>query len=323
VEEKIKETDMANEDEEAEEDALSEESEAGEDKEVSQSHRYKDKVSLDINVCILGKPNAGKSSLMNTILGTERVIVSDIPHTTRESQDSIVDYEGKKITFVDTAGFSRQEHRIVKKKKSRIHPEELKTENDLFMLGMASSLTALKRADIAIFVIDITQDITLEESKILEEIGKKKKSIIILANKWDKVDDKDTKKYTEYIYNNFPFIAWAPIHFASAKTGLKVDKLLDLILEIDKARRTQLSDSVLNKFLVDIVKIHKPAKAKGVKHPRIYELSQSGTCPPDFKIRIGNKDTLHFSYLHFIQNRLRDKYGFKGTPISMWVKKGR
>jgi len=170
-----------------------------------------------------------------------------------------------------------------------------------------------------LLVIDLNDGITHQDQKLVEEIIGRQVSFMIIANKWDLIKEKDAKKYTRDIYNDFPFATWAPIHFASALTGSKVNKILDQILELNEQRSISLSDSALNKFLGKIVKVHRPAKAKGTKHPRIYELKQIKTNPPKFTIRIGAKDTLHFSYVRFIENRLRDKFGFLGTPISMSI----
>jgi len=151
----------------------------------------------------------------------------------------------------------------------------------------------------------------------------RKVSLIIIANKWDLIAKKDTKKYSNYIYDSFPFAAWAPIHFTSALTGSKVKKILDLVLEVNEGRKIKLGDSQLNKFLLKIVKIHLPAKGKGTKKPHIYELKQIKDNPPKFQLRIGAKDNLHFSYVRFITNRLREKFGFPGTPITMEVSKNK
>ncbi|MFA4941803.1 MAG: ribosome biogenesis GTPase Der [Patescibacteria group bacterium] len=256
-----------------------------------------------IKVCFIGKPNVGKSSLLNSILGYERVIVSPEPHTTREPQNTEIIYEDNTITLVDTAGISKKG---TKGKGLEKH-------------GIMKSLKALERSDIALLVIDINEDITHQDAKLVEEIVERKISLIIIANKWDLAEKKDTKKYTQYIYDHFPFCTWAPIQFTSALTGGKVNKILDLILEIDKMRKIKLGDSQLNKFLVKIVKIHRPAKASGIKKPRIYEFKQTSTNPPRFSLRIGARDTLHFSYIRFIANRLRDKFSFLGTPITIEI----
>lgn len=262
-------------------------------------------ISDSIKVCIIGKPNVGKSSLLNSILGYERVIVSPTPHTTREPQDTNMIYKDQTIKLIDTAGISKK---------------GTKTKG-LEKYGIQKSLAALKKSSIALLIMDINDDITRQDMKLVEEIMDRKKSLILIANKWDLIKDKNTKQFTNYIYGKLPFIQFVPIQFLSALTGEKVKKVLDLILEIDIARKKQLSDSQLSHFLSRIVKLHKPAKAKGTKHPRIYGLRQVKINPPKFEVRIGAKDNLHFSYLRFIENRLREKHSFLGTPITMKVVK--
>ena len=258
-----------------------------------------------ITVCIIGKPNVGKSSLLNSILGYERVIVSPIAHTTREPQNTDIVYKDKKITLVDTAGISKQGT----KGKGLEKP------------GILKSLKSLDKADIAMLVMDISEPITRQDAKIIQEIVDRQKSLIFIANKWDLVETRDTKKWTEIIYDKLPFATWAPLQFISAKTGEKISKILDLILTIAKERELVLSDSQCSKFLSHVVKLHKPAKGKGTKAPRIYEFKQSKSNPPSFLLRIGPNDDLHFSYVRFVENRLREKYGFTGTPIHTSVTK--
>ncbi len=260
-----------------------------------------------INICIIGKPNVGKSSTLNAILGYERVIVSPAPHTTREPQNTDIIYKERPIKLIDTAGISKKGAK----------------DKGLEKCGIAKSLSVLDKADIALLILDISQEITNQDGKLASEIIDRKKSFIIIANKWDQIPEKNTKKYTKYIYANLPFVQFAPIQFVSALTGEKTSKILDLILKIAEERRLQLSDSQLEKFLSRIVKIHRPAKGKGVKHPRIYEFKQTKADPPKFELRIGFHDDLHFSYLRFIENRLREKFGFLGTPITIRVTKGR
>jgi GTP-binding protein len=266
-----------------------------------------DEKDRPINVCIIGKPNVGKSSLLNSILGYERVIVSPIAHTTREPQNTDLIYKDKKITLVDTAGISKQGT----KGKGLEKP------------GILKSLKSLDKADIAMLVMDISEPITRQDAKIIQEIVDRQKSLIFIANKWDLVETRDTKKWTEIIYDKLPFATWAPLQFISAKTGEKVSKILDLILTIAKERELVLSDSQCTKFLSHVVKLHKPAKGKGTKSPRIYEFKQSKSNPPSFLLRIGPNDDLHFSYVRFVENRLREKYGFTGTPIHTSVTKER
>ncbi len=261
----------------------------------------------EIKVCIIGKPNVGKSSLLNSILGYERVIVSQEPHTTREPQDTVINWQGQKIRFVDTAGISRQGHK----------------GDGIQKLGIGKSLHVLDKADIALLVFDVSEPLTHQDAKIVGEVIERHKSLILIANKWDKIELKDTKKWTQDIYHELPFASWAPLQFLSAKTGLKVNKIMDLVISISAARKTEITDSQLQKFLMKIVKIHLPAKGKGLKAPRIYEFTQIRSNPPMFDIRIGSKDNLHFSYVRFMENRLREKYEFTGTPIKMTVVKNR
>ena len=151
----------------------------------------------------------------------------------------------------------------------------------------------------------------------------RQKSLIIIANKWDLVQERDTKKFTDYIYDHLPFARWAPIQFVSAKTGEKVGKILDLIIKISEDRKQVIESSKLNTHLMNVIKIHKPAKAKGIKHPYIYELSQLKSNPPVFKVRIGTGENIHFSYIRFMENRLREKFGFTGTPIRLQIEQNK
>jgi GTP-binding protein len=258
-----------------------------------------------ITACIIGKPNVGKSSLLNSLLGYERVIVSPLPHTTREPQNTEVIYQNKKIILVDTAGISKQ---------------GTKTKG-LEKPGILKSLSSLDKADIALLVLDVSEILTHQDAKIIQEIVERRKSLIIIANKWDQISPRDPKKYSEIIYDKLPFATWAPIQFISAKTGEKVDKILDLILEVATGRQLTLSDSQTEKFLKHVVKIHKPAKGKGLKAPHIYEFRQAASNPPAFTLRIGPNDDLHFSYVRFVENRLRERHGFIGTPLNVRVTK--
>ena len=260
-----------------------------------------------IRACIIGKPNVGKSSLLNAILGYERVIVSPEAHTTREPQDTKIIYKDETINLIDTAGIARHSRNAIGFEK----------------LGVQKSLKSLDRADIALLVMDISEPITHQDAKLIQEIKERGKSLVFIANKWDMIPERDTKKWTEIIYDKLPFATWAPIQFISAKTGEKTNKILDLIIMIATQRRLRLSDSQCNKFMQAVVKIHKPAKGKGLKAPRIYEFRQTGSNPPAFVVRIGPNDDLHFSYVRFMENRLREKYGFTGTPLSVRVTKNK
>jgi GTP-binding protein len=258
-----------------------------------------------IKICIIGKPNVGKSSLLNSLLGYERVIVSPEPHTTREPQHTKIIYQGQPILLIDTAGISKK---------------GAKTKG-LQKFGIAKSLNALSKSDVALMTLDISEDITHQDAKLIEEIVEAQKSFIFIANKWDKIETRDTKKYSDYLYGKLPFAHFAPIQFTSAKTHEKIKKILDLAVQIANERKLRLSDSQLSHFLSRIVKIHRPSKGKGVRHPKIREFTQTQANPPVFEIKIGAKEDLHFSYVRFIENRLRETYGFLGTPLSINVAK--
>lgn len=269
--------------------------------------------SKPISVCIIGQPNVGKSSLLNSILGEERVIVSPIPHTTREPQDTFLEYNDKIIKLIDTAGISKKGQQSEYKKNKIV----------LEKMGIAKSLVSLRKADIALFVIDISIPITHQDTKIIDEIISRQKSLILIANKWDLVNERDTKKFTNYIYAKLPFIQWVPIQFVSALTGEKVKKVLDNILKIDTKRKLKIEDDELKSFLKTVTKMHLPTKGKGTKNPRIRKMIQIGINPPEFSLTIGSKEDLHSSYVRFIENQLRKKFDLLGTPVRVNVEKAK
>jgi GTPase len=260
-----------------------------------------------INLCIIGKPNVGKSSLLNSLLGYERVIVSDMPHTTREPQNTEIIYKNKEINIIDTAGISRKGQKT----------------KGLEKYGIIKSMQTLRKADIVLLIVDINEEITKQDSKIIEEIVDLGKSFIVIANKWDLIKERDTKKWTHHINMHFPFILWAPILFVSALTGEKTNKILDLVLKIDESRKMEINENTLDRFLSKMIKIHKPSKGKGVKHPRVYSLKQFWVNPPKFEIKIGSQEDLHKSYLRFLENRIRENFGFFGTPVKVNIRKNK
>ncbi len=262
-----------------------------------------------IKVAIIGQPNVGKSSLINSLLGQNRMIVSDVPHTTRDAQDIELNYHEQKITFIDTAGIRRQSH----KSKDGFETESIK-----------QSFSSLTRADIALFVTDVNQKVSFQDKKLADEIVKSNVGVIIIANKWDLVPEKDTEtaqKYTEYYYGNYPFLKWAPILYISATDKTNLNKILPLVVEIYHEKFKKIEDNPLSKFLKNIIKKHKPARGRGVNHPYIHTLKQVGVNPPTFEVKMNFKAYLHFSYLRFIENNLRYKFGFKGVPMKIYVAK--
>lgn len=268
-----------------------------------------DIVKPDIKITLLGRPNVGKSSLLNSILGEDRVIVSDIAHTTRESHDTEFFYKDKKFLIVDTAGIRR---------KSRIEHGTLEKKS------VNKSLNALYDCDVAVLITECDKKIDTQDKKITQAILESGKSVIIVANKWDLIKNKKTntiKEYEDFYRKSFPYLWWAPLIFISAKENLRTHKLLDLAIEIKKAREIKISDNQLDKFLKQKIKQHKPSRGKGLKNPYIYEITQDSTNPPRFVIYVNDPTVLHFSYIRFLQNNLREKFKIIGTPIQIELKK--
>jgi GTP-binding protein len=274
----------------------------------------KPEITETIKVCIIGKPNVGKSSLINALCGEEKIITSPIPHTTREPKDIDLIYNNYLIKLIDTAGITKKGQREVRSQKTR---------QSLDRQSIAASFRAINKVDIALLVVDIHEGLTQQEAKLVEEIIAKKISLIIVANKWDLVKNPEIKTYTQAIYRRLPFVQWAPIIFTSALTKKNVHKILDLVLQINKQRKIEISEATLQKFLKTVIARHRPAKQTGQRTTYIFELKQITANPPVFAIRAKSKDTIMFSYLKYIANRLREKFGFFGTPITVYVEKQR
>ena len=263
----------------------------------------------EIKVAIVGKPNVGKSSILNAILGENRAIVSAIPHTTRDSQDISFKYKDNQIVFVDTAGMRRQSN-----KKSQTFEK----------LSVDQSIKSIKKSDIIILVTDVSKKLTWQDKHIINEAIEAGVGIIMLANKWDLIPEKDTatvNQFETYYKKFFPFIDWAPLLFTSATEKLRISRLLSMLVDIYKEKNRTLSDNALDKLLKKVVKKHKPSRGKGTNHPYIYNLKQTYTNPPTFALKMNFKADLHDSYLRFIENNLRYKFGFVGTPLKIKVVK--
>lgn len=262
-----------------------------------------------IKVALVGQPNVGKSSLINALLGEERVIVSPKAHTTRDAQDISLSYFKQQITFIDTAGMRRKSTRA-------IDPFEKQS--------VAQSLESIKRADIAILMLDAQEKVEFQDKRLAKALEDAGVGVIILINKWDLINDKDTdtaQKFINYYRAQLPFIPWAPIFFTSAKTKNNLHKIFPTLVKIYQEKFKSIDDNALSKLLQKVVKQHKPSRGKGTQHPYIYTLKQKKINPPTFALKINFKGELHLSYLNFIENNLRYKFGFKGVPMKIYVAK--
>lgn len=253
-----------------------------------------------LRVAIVGKPNAGKSSLINRILGENRVIVSDIAGTTRDAVDTFATINGRKFCFVDTAGM---------RKRGKI------TEN-IERYSIIRALDAVDRCNVCVIVVDATDGVTEQDTKIAGYANEKGKGIIIAVNKWDLVvkDTGTLEAYREQVLNSFNFIMFAPVLFISALTGQRVRNLYDTIVDVNTENRKRISTGMLNDVLNEAVAVVQPPSDKG-KRLKIYYMTQVAVAPPTFCIFCNSEKLFHFSYLRYIENRLRKNFGFQGTPL--------
>ena len=253
-----------------------------------------------IKVAIIGKPNVGKSSLVNKILGEKRVIVSDIAGTTRDAIDSEFENEFGKYVFIDTAGI---------RKKNKVSEK-------LEKYSVMRSLLAVERADVCLLMIDANEGVTDQDAKIAGEAHEAGKGVIIVVNKWDEYE-KETgtlEKYKKEVYNKLSYLSYAPIIFISAKTGQRVDKLFTMINNVAEQNAMRVSTSVLNQVINEAIAVVQPPSDKG-KRLKILYGTQVSTKPPTFVIFVNNKELFHFSYERYLVNQIRKEFGLVGTPI--------
>lgn len=261
-----------------------------------------------IKVALMGKPNVGKSSLFNKLIGEERVIVNPLAHTTREPHDTLVENGDDLILFVDTAGIRRK----------------AKVSGELERIGIQKSIATINRCDIVLLILDATEPITDQDQQLAGLLREHTRSVIIVINKWDEADDNsdefrnDVKKS---IYSSFPHLNFAPIVFTSAKTEYRIHQIFPLIKQAWEGRQIVLSDEVLKDFLKRTTKKQLPTRGQGVRHPKILAINQLGYNPPMFEMTIKSNTSVHISYVHFVSNRLREEFGFFATPIVMKLTK--
>ena len=258
-----------------------------------------------IKVAIIGKPNVGKSSLVNKILGENRVIVSNIAGTTRDAIDSEFENEYGKYVFIDTAGIRRKS----------------KVSENLEKYSVMRSLLAVERADVCLLMIDANEGVTEQDTKIAGEAHEAGKGIIIVVNKWDEYekDNGTLEQYKKDVYNKLSYISYAPILFISAKTGQRVNKLFEMINSVASQNALRVSTSVLNQVLNEAIAIVQPPTDKG-KRLRLFYMTQASTKPPTFVVFVNDKDLFHFSYERYLVNQIRKEFGLVGTPVRIIVR---
>lgn len=256
-------------------------------------------------VAIIGKPNVGKSSIINKLLGENRLIVSDVAGTTRDAVDTEIKYNGKEYVFIDTAGLRRK--------------NKIKEELEHFMI--VRTVSAVERADIAVLVIDAQEGVTEQDAKIAGIAHDRGKAVIIAVNKWDAVqkDDKTIYRFTEKIRNTLSFMPYAELLFISAQTGQRMNKLFEVIDMVSENHAMRVQTGVLNEIMTQAVAMQQPPTDKG-KRLKLYYITQVAVKPPTFVIFVNDKELMHFSYTRYIENQVRETFGFKGTPLRFLIR---
>ena len=256
-------------------------------------------------IAIVGKPNVGKSSLINKLLGEDRVIVSDIAGTTRDAVDTEIVHNGKEYVFIDTAGMRRK--------------KKVKEELEHYMI--VRTVSAVKRADVVIIMIDAVEGVTEQDAKIAGIAHEEGKGVIIAVNKWDAVekDDKTIYKFTNKVRDTLAYMQYAEMIFISAKTGQRLPKLYDMIVAVIENHSMRVQTGVLNEIMTEAVALQQPPSDKG-KRLKLYYITQVSVKPPTFVIFVNDKELMHFSYTRYIENRIRDAFGFRGTPLRFIIR---
>lgn len=256
-------------------------------------------------IAVIGKPNVGKSSLINKILGENRVIVSDIAGTTRDAIDTYYENEYGKYTFIDTAGIRRHS----------------KIKENIEKYSIMRTLLAIERADVCLMMIDALEGVTEQDAKIAGEAHEAGKGIIIVVNKWDEIekDNNTFNKFKKDIYNKLAYLTYAPIIFISAKTGQRVDKLFEMINKVQKMNSLRVPTGTLNQVIDEAIAITQPPTDKG-RRLKILYVTQASTKPPTFIVFVNNKELFHFSYERYLINHIRKEFGLEGTPIRMFAR---
>ena len=256
-------------------------------------------------IAIVGKPNVGKSSIVNKLLGENRVIVSNIAGTTRDAVDTEIVHNGTEYVFIDTAGLRRKN----------------KIKEELERYSIIRTVTAVERADVVLVVIDATEGVTEQDAKIAGIAHDRGKGIIIVVNKWDAIEknDKTIYEYTNKIKTILSFVPYAEYVFVSAQTGQRLNKLYDLIDMVRENQTMRIQTGVLNEIMTEAVDLQQPPSDKG-KRLKLYYMTQVAVKPPTFVVFVNDKELMHFSYTRYLENRIRDAFGFRGTALKFIIR---
>ncbi len=256
-------------------------------------------------VAIVGKPNVGKSSIINKLVGEERVIVSDIAGTTRDAIDTSVVHDGREYVFIDTAGLRRKN----------------KIKEELERYSIIRTVTAVERADVVLMVIDAAEGVTEQDAKIAGIAHERGKGIIIVVNKWDAIekDDHTMREYDKKVRQILSFMPYAEIMYVSAKTGQRLVKLFDMIDMVIENQTLRIATGVLNEIMTEAVAMQQPPSDKG-KRLKLYYITQVAVKPPTFVIFVNDKELMHFSYTRYLENKIREAFGFRGTSLKFFIR---
>lgn len=261
-----------------------------------------------IRVAIVGKPNVGKSSVINKLLGENRLIVSDIAGTTRDAVDTEITHNGREYIFIDTAGLRRK--------------NKIKEELEHYMI--IRTVSAVERADVVVLIIDAVEDVTEQDAKIAGIAHERGKGLIVAVNKWDAIekDNKTTKEFEKKIRQVLSFASYAEIMYISALTGQRLPKLYDTIEAVYENHALRVSTGVLNEIMAEAVVMQQPPSDKG-KRLRLFYITQVAVKPPTFVIFVNEKELMHFSYTRYMENQIRETFGFRGTPLKFIIRERR
>jgi GTP-binding protein len=259
-------------------------------------------------IAIVGRPNVGKSSLLNAILGQERMIVSATPGTTRDAVDSLLEWDGNPVVLIDTAGIRR---------RGRVAP-------GVERYSVIRALRAIQRCDVALLLLDATEGVTEQDAHVAGYVLEEAKGLVLVVNKWDLVekDAHTMEDYTDEVRRVLKFVTYCPLVFVSAVKGQRVGKTVELALEVQRARLAQVATSKLNEVVLEALATHSPPSKRG-KRLRIYYATQTGAAPPSFVFFVNDPELVHFSYQRYLENRLRDAFGFEGTPLRLSFRRRR